>query len=243
MIISKYLTEIKIRFFLLNITSFTTLIATYTYKETLLFLLLQPQNLYEDNLTTKNNSYFIFTDVLEIFSTYYQLLLFITKQVLFIYLSYHLFLFFSPALYKKEYLKINYLIKTFFLMNMLFTIILVQLIFPLSWNFFLSFKFLNFINLNFEAKLSECLDFFITIYYSTFLYCQIFCLLLVIFKYFSTNIVHFRKLRKLYYFIMILLSTMICPPDAFYQCIITSFLCFTYEFIVLVSLYPVFLKT
>ena len=77
----KYFLEVKNRLLLLILTCLSTLFVCYLYKETVLFLLVQP-----NSFMTNSNSkmfYFIFTNVTEIFSVYIQLIKFVCFQVFF----------------------------------------------------------------------------------------------------------------------------------------------------------------
>lgn len=70
--IYKYYLEIKNRCLLLSLTWVSTILVSYLYKETLLFISIQPS-------ICNNNSaifYFIFTDVKEVFSVYLKLVFF-----------------------------------------------------------------------------------------------------------------------------------------------------------------------
>jgi len=81
---SKYFLEIKNRLILLLLTWFSTISASYLYKETLLFIIVQPKS-----FTSLNEDlaffYFIFTDITEILSTYLKLIMFLSTQIFFIY--------------------------------------------------------------------------------------------------------------------------------------------------------------
>ena len=104
----KYLLEIKNRFSLLCVTLFTILVVSYLHKETLLFVVIQP------NLSLnecKDNFYLIFTNVLEVFTVYLRLILFLSLQIGFIYLFYHTFIFLSSGFFYSEYLYFKFFIK------------------------------------------------------------------------------------------------------------------------------------
>jgi sec-independent protein translocase protein TatC len=170
----KYFLEIKNRLLLLLVTWLSTIFVCYTYKETLLFLLIQ------SNGFSINNSimfYFIFTNVTEIFSVYIQLITFLCFQVFFWYLIYHCFNFLSLAMFKIEL----YYLKTFLSFSILMWVCSIFLthfvLVPITWNFFLSFQDIissKFVQLHFEAKLTEYLTFYVLIYYLCVFYCQIF---------------------------------------------------------------------
>ena len=169
----KYLIEFKNRLFFLVLLYFSTSIVLYLYKEILLFLLVQSK--WEITNDKSSVYYFIFTDVTEIFSVYVQLILFITFQLLVLFSIYHSFIFFIPALFKKEYEYFKVIIMVIFFTWFFSVLISNYYIIPFSWDFFLSFQ--NFItdksfNIHFEAKLSEYFAFYISFYYICFFYLQ-----------------------------------------------------------------------
>lgn len=88
-----YYFEIKNRFSLLLLTLFSTLVICYLYKEVLLFIIVKPSTFF----FRENFFYFIFTDVTEIFSVYFSIVLFTAKQVTFIYMLYHFLTFLVPS--------------------------------------------------------------------------------------------------------------------------------------------------
>jgi hypothetical protein len=66
MSLTKYLSEAKQTVFI-SFTWLSCFLVGYFYKETLLFVFVQPQ-MYQDTGTSPSAFYFIFTDVTEIFS-------------------------------------------------------------------------------------------------------------------------------------------------------------------------------
>ena len=229
----KYLLELKNRFILLIVTWGSVILVSYLYKETLLFLLIEPDIFNTFNITSPLY-YFIFTDVLEIFSVYIQLILFLSLQVLFLYFLYHFFIFLSPGLFFFEYFYLSFTFKIIISVWALSILISKYVLIPLTWNFFLSFKSLSSITLHFEAKLNEYLKFYISFYYLSIFYCQVVTLLLFFFNYASKNISVIKKFRKLYYYFFVLFSTIISPPDILSQVIISLFLISFYEFFIFV---------
>jgi sec-independent protein translocase protein TatC len=241
----KYLLEIKYRVFFILINLLITIFTSYLYKEVLLFLVLKPHN---TNYNSPNFflSYFIFTDITEIFSVYFKLIYFISLQVLLIYAVYHLFIFFSYAMFKKEYsFQKSFLVLC--LLTWIFSLLLLKFILlPLSWNFFYSFqKFIssNFITLHFEPKLNEYLNFCLFLYYTCVFYCQFFSIMFFWLNYYNSDLISIKKTRKFYYFIFVIFSTIISPPDIFSQLIISLLLVFLYEIFVFFSSLKILLLT
>jgi len=98
----KYFLEIKNRVFLLLTTIFSTSLISYLYKETILFLITQPERLILKN-SSYSTFYFIFTNVTDIISVYIQIIIFINFQMLLVFAIYHCFSFFSQAMFRFEY--------------------------------------------------------------------------------------------------------------------------------------------
>ena len=144
-----------------------SVLISYYYKETLLFL------------TTKtliNNNeplYFIATNLTEIIATYIQLSYFTATQFTLLALIYHLFIFLNPSLYKFEYVLLKLYVSWSFILGVLSVVLLTIYIIPFVWNFFLSFQYSqNSINLYFEGKINEYINFYMTITISCLLISQ-----------------------------------------------------------------------
>lgn len=237
----KYLVEIKNRVFLLFITHTFVVLITYYYKEILLFLMIkQSNNIYTLNSYNADSPlHFIFTDVTEVLSVYINLVLFISVQVTAVFFCYHTFLFLSPAMFSKEYKFLLLLIKVIFFIWLLSTLAANLIIIPVTWNFFLSFQDLiasKSFNIHFEAKLSEYVSFYISIYYICSLYFQVFVLILFFLNYLNTKINNIKKFRKIYYFGFVIFSTIISPPDVVSQVLLSFSFVLAYELALVIFL-------
>lgn len=224
-----YFIEIKNRFILLLFLIISVLIVSYCYKEIILFVVIKP------SLVTNVNFglyYFIFTDVTEVFSVYIKVILFVLVQIFTVFLSYHFFSFFSFAFFEKEYLFAFNLLK-FCFCTWVFSIFMSSFILiPFSWDFFFTFQNLvsyKFIQLYFEPKISEYLNFCLTIYSITLFYFLIFSVLFFIVSYFNNDINILKKFRKLYYYSFVIFSTIVTPPDIFNQLFFSFMLIFCFE--------------
>jgi sec-independent protein translocase protein TatC len=241
---SKYFLEIKNRLLLLFITWLSTILVSYFYKETLLFIIIQP-----NTFTSVNEHlaffYFIFTDVTEVLSVYLKLITFLSFQIFFICTVYHSFVFLSPAFFQLEYLYCKFGIKIMGLVWLISAVLSTYFLTPLTWNFFLSFQDLTVtrsFNLHFEAKLNEYLYFYIAFYYVCGFYCQFFALLLLFLNYIDVNVKIIKKFRKLYYYSFIIFSTLISPPEILSQIFISLIAIFIYEFLLLLFLLKIRFK-
>jgi sec-independent protein translocase protein TatC len=229
----KYFLELKNRTFLLFTTIIFSLLISYIYKETLLFLLVQPERL---GYTDKSSSfYFIFTNVTEVFYVYINLITFLNIQLFFIFLLYQCFIFLSPAMFKSEYYKAVSLIKLSFIVWVFSALISNFILVPLSWDFFSSFQELfssKIVKLHFEAKLTEYLEFYVLIYYFCVTYFQVFTILFFFLNYLNEKMLIIKKFRKVYYYFFVIFSTLLSPPDLVSQILISLLLIFMYEFLV-----------
>ena len=227
-----YYLEIKNRFFLLFVCWLCVTFTCYMYKEILLFLFVNFSNYI---VLSALKPYFIFTNVTEIFSVYTQLIFFISNQVLFIKFCYHLLMFLSLGLYRFEYVNLKFTLKVLVLSWGLSLFLVNQILVPLSWNFFLSFQESNelkTITLFFEAKLSEYFDFYINLYYICLLNFQFFILLTLIINNLSADLSKVKSVRKIFYFIFVIFSTLTTPPDVLSQLFVSSLLIIIYELLI-----------
>jgi sec-independent protein translocase protein TatC len=222
----KYILELKNRFILLFITWFSVILIGYLYKETLLFLFIESEIFVNNEFKV---DYFIFTDVLEVFSVYIELISFLSLQIVVLYILYHSFVFLSHGLFISEYYYLNYIVKTILIVWFLSVILSKYILIPTMWNFFFNFQKAGSINLHFEAKLSEYLNFYIQFYYIFIFYSQIFTLLLFFFNYINANSSLIKKFRKIYYYFFVLFSTFVSPPEIYSQICISLVLIFFYE--------------
>lgn len=225
----KFVLEIKNRFILLILTWTFTFITSYFYKEVLLFSITQLHN-------SSTTFYFIFTSITEIFSVYIKLTVFLSFQVISLYAVYHFFLFFVPATFKFEYRYLSKILQMVIGLWVFVTLFVHFFLVPLTWNFFLSFfssTSAHSINLHFEARLSEYLSFYIEIYYVCIFSLQIFMILFFFFSYNKINENYIKKFRKLYYYLFILISTILSPPDILSQIVISFFIICAYEILLI----------
>jgi sec-independent protein translocase protein TatC len=237
----KFFLEIKNRFFLIFLAWITTLIITYIYKEILLFLIIKPI-LQFSNIKF---SYFIFTNLTEVFSTYIELIYFISYQTLYIYIYYHIYIFIIPSIYDFEYkiLKMIFLLGIFF--GVCSIIFLHKFLLPISWNFFLSFQEVlskKTLTLFFEAKLSEYVNFYIFFYYICYLNFQIFVFIFIFFNYINKQLKTLKNLRKIFYFLFFFLATIFTPPDIISQIIFGLNMIIIFEILIVSILFKNVIK-
>ena len=160
--IFKYSAEIRNRFFLIIMSWLFSASVAYCHKETLLFLSLKTLV----NSQTDNEIYFIATNLTEILATYFKLSYFVANVFTFIVAIYHLLIFLSPGLYKRENLRLrSVMVKS--IASVIFSLIVInKYVIALCWNFFLSFQTPpdhKSVSLYFEGKVYEYIEFYILI--------------------------------------------------------------------------------
>jgi sec-independent protein translocase protein TatC len=234
-----YISEIRNRLALLFLTWCSIILIGYFYKEVLLFLFLESEILKNDEFKIH---YFIFTDVTEVFSVYIKLILFISFQILFIYLFYHSFIFLSHGLFIFEYYYLKFLLKIVLAIWVLSILMSKYILIPTMWDFFFNFKNSSFIHFHFEAKLNEYLDFYMGLYYLFIGYCQVFTLLFIYFFSIKNNILLIKKSRKLFYYFFVLFSTFVSPPEVFSQLVLSFILIFFFELFIFFFIFKFILK-
>ena len=225
-----YYLEIKNRIFLLLLSWSTVILMSYCFKEVLLFSVTK-HNIYS-SFSTEKMLYFIFTGVTEVFSAYMMLIFFLGNQVLIFYTIYHIFMFIILGLYKYESDYLIFVFKTSTFLFCLSVIVYNKVLFPFSWNFFLSFQNFavsKFLTLHFEAKLSEYLIFYIMFYHICIFYFQSFVVLVLFFDYVKNELNIIRRFRKIFYYSFVIFSTLITPPDVFSQFILSFSIICSYE--------------
>ena len=207
--------EIKNRIILLSITLLGIFSIMYYYKLFLLILII----ISNPTLSNEILNYFIFTSITELFLIYILLGFLILKQITYFVSVYHIICFLAAGLYRTEY---NYLRSFFFLCLFLATLCTYffnQILIPIASLFFLSFQdnTTQSINFYFEAKIYDYLKFITEIYFDCFLSFQLCAPLILFTNYISSNIKLLKFMRKFFYLLILVLSTLTTPPDVFSQ--------------------------
>jgi sec-independent protein translocase protein TatC len=223
-----FLLEMKNRVFLIFFVWLSLINICYYYKEILFFLLINAL-IYKKNVY---DLYFVYTGVTELFVMYLKLIQFFSLQVVTWYFFYHLFLFLTPALYKTEYFTLKSLLLLLTIYSVANFLLVVAIIFPVTWEFFEGFQKLFTVNYSiyFEVKISEYFQFFFSTYFFIQYYSLSFIIFIFIFQDFYYNKTYTKKFRKLNYFIFLFVFTFINSSDIISQSVFSLLLCFFYEF-------------
>lgn len=234
MILINFFKEIKNRFILTLFSWFFTLATCYIYKKNLLFFIFHSNN----KIFIDNCFYFITTDVTDVLAIYLTLSCFITNQLTFVYIVYNVIIFISPGLYEFEHNKIKTIVKLLLFVifsNLYFT---NEFFLPIFWSFFYNFQVTDTsIPMYFEAKITEYVDFYIFLYYSSgviFLFYTL-CYYLMNYLIYDTNL--FKKLKKTMLVSCFILATLVTPPDILSQVIVGLLLFILNECIVIILIF------
>ena len=234
-----FIIELKNRFLLSIYSWVCTAVTCYSYKENVVFLIAKPGI----NSYTTKNFYFLFTDLSEPFYTYLKVVMFISNQSLYIYTIYQIIVFLSPGLYMSEYIN---LIKKFswgLAIISVYTYGIYCYILPWSWEFFLDVEKSKNMVFFFEAKISEYLDFVLTIYYLMIAKIVILVVLINAIMLQSNLKESLKKLRKPILVIFLITSSLITPPDIISQLVLTAILCSMFEIMIYKLIVSYSLKT
>jgi len=224
----KYFIELKNRALVIFLTWISLLIAFLTYKENLLYLIIQP------NFEVLNFSHFIFTNINEIWLVYLDLSQFLTNQLSFFFLFYQFLLFLTPALCDSENKAVKltaFICLIFWLTASIcysYYLIPLLLLYLLHFNSILTIP----VDFHFEAKIYEFFSFYIGFYYLFLLIC--FLLVFFNFLFLAKGVANTKKTRKLYLY-MLSWFTIICF-DFNFQIFLCVFFVLIFELKVILSL-------
>ena len=208
-----YLAEIKNRLTLALLTWLSCILINYQYLDNLLYITIKPL------LFNNNDFYFIFTSVSEPFYINIKLILYASSQIFYLKLCYQLLLFLKPGLYHNEYKNIKHFGAYSCTLFLVYFKVCYSILIPWSFSFFFTHNNHQKIDLFFEARMNEYLKIVLSAYEISLIY-AIICVLFYSFlmkniKYLITNY------RKYLYITVLLISSVITPPDVVSQLIIT----------------------
>jgi len=199
------------------------------YKETLLYILIKPTI---SNLSLNSKSYLICTNITDGFTTYWNIIMILYLHYILFFLFYNAYFFFVPGLYNQERKFLSDFISIYLLIYIFLVLLFYNYLLPTSWNFFFKFNDMYFdfnlpqhnkeVKLFFEITLKHYVEFFFSLYFFLLIFIQLYILLMhKLIKIYKK--VKFKALyRKQIYFLFLVLSTLITPPDILSQIIFGS---------------------
>lgn len=227
----RYYLEMRNRICVLVAAWIVSIFVSYVFKEVLL------------NIVTCTNLSrivsFIFTNVTEVFSLYFHLVLFFSNQILLFFFIYHLLVLALPSITKMEASFFVFILTTSLILIFLSFLFFNTVLFPLSWNFFLSFQSfdsLKTFSLDFEAKILDFGKFYTQFYFVCVVYFQAALLPILFFKYSQNDSQFYFRSRKVVGYFCVVFCTMITPPDVLSQIFLSFCFIFFCEFLVYLSI-------
>lgn len=207
--IQLYTKELRLRFFFLTLSLFSTICTLYIYSKEYIFFLVQPLGL----------KHFIFTNISEAFQASIELSIGLSILCLIPFVLYQIFCFFAPGFFEKErkYYQKNMLI--FILLSLVSLLCSFTIFLPLVSQFFVNFEIHGLgMNLELEARILGSIHFVFQVFILSEL---LFLIPFVCFLLFERGILKRDSLsqnRKFCYFCILLLCALICPPEIVIQC-------------------------
>lgn len=243
MLVSFFFNELKYRIFYCLLFFLCNFLILLLFSKEVLFLLVKPLLLINGN---DNFTYFIFTNMTDIFFLYIQISFVISLflSIPFILLQGYFFL--VEGLYNYER---STLIFILIFMLVLFICVLFLLYFyiiPFIWVFFINFELTSnesLFGVYYEPKINDYISFYISINQNIILSMLLFPSILFLLIFLNLNTVYsFFKYRRQLILLIFIIGGIFSPPDIFSQVFIASFLLFLYEFVLLINLIHGFYK-
>lgn len=247
-----HITEIKLRFIYSIFSLIITLLVSYIYQLELLYIITRP--------FLKLQQKFIFVDLTEALYTIIRICIYISIMLIIPYIIYQIWSFFIPSCYLSERNAINKFLIIFIILLCLEIFIIYFLLFPKICEFLLSFQINNPLSSTFEKGISTLnldknqittsslviveLSARIESYVKLIIRLLIFILFFFQLPFFFV-ILYYNKIctgydlclnRKFIFFLCILFSAFISPPDIFSQSLIILFFIFIFEFLIFLGL-------
>ncbi len=222
--------EFKLRFFYFLLSFFGALLTSYYYQLEILYIIGRP--------FLELQQKFIFIDLTEAFYTILYVCSVLAIFITIPFFVYHLWSYFLPSCYISERKIINNFLLLLFVL-LCFEIILVYIyIFPKICEFLLSFESRKsgLIIIQLSARIQSYVSLLINFFVFFLAVFQIpFFFLGLYYKKICTSY-DLCKNRKIIFFIFLLISAFISPPDILSELIITLLFFFMYEFLILIGL-------
>jgi len=228
--IKDHINELKQRIIYIILVFCINIILCFNYIDELIYLISRP-------IDTIHINNFIYTSITEMFSTYINVVLYISIYFILFSIIINILLFLIQGLYKYEIkLIINNLIIAICLViinNLVFYIFIM----PIIYSYFIKLeqtKQTMLYSLLLLAKINEYVNNYLFIIFIISI-CSLFPLLiLMILKLNIINIKNLNNKRNYIYIYIILIISLITPPDIISMILISIFVIIIYEFIILI---------
>lgn len=240
MLVFNYFIEIKNRIILIVMCWCSVVCVSYLYRDVLIFLLVKFSTKASD-LTT---FYFIATNLTDVIKSYLELSYFLGIQLSIFIFFFNFLVFLTPGLFVHEYKVLKNMLLTFFLFSIINLWLLNNYVLPNLCKFFLNFASDSSykIDVFFEFKITEYLQFYKDIYYLSVLISQSFSIIFLLTSYSSNKKKFVLETRKYFYMLFLVMSTTLTPPDVFSQIFTIFSLGVCFEFLLILIFISDFYK-
>jgi len=220
--------KLRLRYVILSvILSFLT---CYYYYFEIIYIFTKPFLKYEKS--------FIFTDLTEAFYTSIQISYFFSLYLVVVLLVYQIWRFFIPSKFKNERKNVNFLFFFIIIILILSVMFVYIIVLPNLYNFLLNFQIQSsLVSIELEARIKSYVELACKIF---ILFTFIFELPLITLMFIKTNKLQmhfFTKNRLKIFFCILILSSLVSPPDVFTQIILSFFLQFILEILIFISFF------
>ena len=221
-----YIQELKYRIFYILLSWFGTSACFYlSIQETFFLLQRTLTNFYHINQMNESGNGsidLIFTDIPEVFMSYFFLSIFSAGVCVFPYIVYQIWCFLLPSLWQSERISFNFCLVNFLFWFLFIGYIAITLVFPFLFSFFLSYASFglnssDFVHIQPQVRIQKFVSFFTQVFLGTYF---IFALPGLFFVFLQTNLLDvqsFFSQRRLFYLSFLLLTAFFSPPDFFTQ--------------------------
>ena len=237
--IYKYFKEIKNRVILIITMYMFLAIILFIYKELVIYIVIKPcfSSLFKNSLP-----YFISTNITELINIYILVIIKISNIFCVIHTFFHLIKFLKPALYYKEKLILNNICVMLFISTCIFNLLFYTYLIPNFVNILFSFYEVDCKNkvgipIFLEYKLIDYVEIYFEVYNISLLGIIIFTGFIVttINKIKNENF-KILKIRRISHLGLLIISTLITPPDVISQLTLGLLLVIVYEAILVIYL-------
>ena len=235
MLLKDHLIELRQRLIYSVLFFFIAFIISYFFSKEIYNFLLNPLiEIYGSN----SDKRIIYTGLAEAFITYVKLA-FLTALFFsapFVITQFYLFI--APGLFKKEKKLILSLLIISPLLFLLGAILLYYFIFPLAFNFFVSFELsstTDLIPIELEARISEYLALVTKLIFAFGVAFQLPILLIILVKIGFISVKSLKEKRKYWILLIFIVAAILTPPDIFSQIFLAIPMILLYEIAIFVS--------
>lgn len=227
-----HVTEIKLRFIYSIFSLIITLLVSYIFQLELLYIITRP--------FLELQQKFIFVDLTEALYTIIRICIYTSIFLIIPYIIYQIWSFFIPSCYFSERISINKFLIIFFIVLCLEIFIIYFFLFPKICEFLLSFQISTPETALVMVELSARIESYVKLIIRLLIFILFFFQIPFLFV-----ILYYKKIctgydlclnRKFVFFLCILFSAFISPPDIFSQSLIIFFFFIIFEFLIYIGL-------